>query len=169
MEERLTRGGTEPVITGALDLDLYKLTQMQMVYHRAPEDLSVSYVFTNRTRERDVLDFCTLDEISDQVSFVFREMRFTSEDLDNLKSIGYFTDDFLDFLRNSFPLEAGRDISWVCGSDAAGRLILSFEGPWKYSILFETLLLSLLSEMYSRKIIERLEQTYKGKDIKRGS
>ena len=84
-----------PIINNLLDTDLYKFTMNQFIYHQH-KDLQTKYYFNCRTKN---ILFTTkvFNEIRDQIEYLCT-LKFSAEDILYLKSLGYFKDDYLDFL-----------------------------------------------------------------------
>lgn len=134
------------IIKSFLDLDYYKISMMQAVFHRFPA-VDVEYEFRCRTPgikftrgesiaiQREIDALCTL--------------RFTHGELLFLYKQGVFSHNFLSFLE-TFRLNPGRYV--FCRRDTRdSSLEIKIKGPWLQTILFETLILSIVNEVYFRK------------------
>jgi nicotinate phosphoribosyltransferase len=138
-----------PIITSLLDLDFYKLTMGQFVYHRYA-DVPVKYAFNNRTRSVHLADFVSEDDLRHQLDLC-RNLRFGVietkylERLKNDEGARLFADDYLNFLRDvQLP---PYDLKTV-----DGQFQLEFPGPWATAIYWETIALSVINELYFRKL-----------------
>lgn len=131
------------IITSLFDTDFYKFTQQQFIFHRFP-DVEVEYTF----KCRNDIEF---RHLATRILTEIRELcdlGFTSKELDYLKSLGIFKQDYLDFLREfklnwnciEFPIGMGKEFE------------LKIKGRWLDTILFETPILAIISELYSRSI-----------------
>lgn len=150
-------------ITSLLDTDLYKLTQGQMVFHQAPDNLMVEYKFYNRTEDRDVLDVAPFYDIVTEIRNIM-QLKFTEDELLYLKKLGYFKDDYINFLRTVGDKRPDGKPMVPCKIkyDNDGRLSLTFSGPWRYSVLYEVPILAALSQLYSVNIMRHLDIPMKG-------
>jgi len=127
------------IITSLLDSDLYKISMMQFVFHNF-SNINVEYKFKNRgiqdliayknTIKKEIDHLCTL--------------QFTTEEIKYLKSLGYFTDDFLDFLKY-FKLNSNHII---LNNDYFG---LTIKRSWLSTILLETPVMAIISEVYNEQ------------------
>jgi nicotinate phosphoribosyltransferase len=131
------------IIKSILDLDLYKLTVMQIAFHRF-SNTNVEYKFTCRNEEEvrlgEHIDFTNLhNEIH-----ALGSLKLTPEEREYLLSLGYFKRDFVDFLSNH-QLHPLRDLTWKLSSKG---LELAAKGSWLQVILYETMILSIVNELY---------------------
>lgn len=131
----------EPIIHSLLDTDLYKLSMMQLVFHRFAES-EVEYRFTCRTPGVDLTPY--LEEFRDEIGFLVT-LTFAEDELQFLDSLEYIKPDFVEYLRgfrlNEQYLHLGRD---------GNEFRLSVRGPWLDTILFEVPLLAIINEVYFR-------------------
>lgn len=132
----------EQIIKSLLDTDLYKLTMMQVVFHQFPS-ANVKYSFKCRTK--DVNLSLIKDDLVNEIKSLCN-LKFTSEELNYLKSLRYIKQDFVDFLE-IFGL---REKHIKVSSCDNGEIEISIEGPWLYTILFEVPVLALINELYYR-------------------
>jgi nicotinate phosphoribosyltransferase len=123
-----------PIIESLLDTDLYKLSMMQFVYHQC-SDVKVKYKFKCRN---EGIEF-PWDDIYSEIEALSR-ITFKSDELNYLRSLGYFKDDFLSYLKN-FKLR----IETVHINDG-----LWIEGNWLDTILWEVPVLAIINECYFR-------------------
>ena len=141
---RLPRLTTEPPVASLLDVDFYKFTMGQFAFRLYP-GVRVRYRLLCRTPDVRLADLVPEEALRDVLDAT-RSLSFTPAELGYLAGLepsGLFRDDYLDFLaRLRLPpveLEA-RD----------GDFHLDVEAPWPEMILWETLMLSALSELISR-------------------
>jgi len=129
------------IITSLLDTDLYKFTMQQVVLHRFP-GTHVEYTFKCRNRDIDLRPFKVRiqDEIDNLCSLKFKET-----DLNYLNSLSFIKDDYIDFLRH-FQLYP-KFVKVSCNEN----LEVTIQGPWLDTILFETPLLAIISEVYNEQ------------------
>lgn len=126
------------IIESLLDTDLYKFTMMQLVFHHFPE-AETEYEFISRTPN---VDFSPYYEAIKQALEHLCECQLKDEELNYLQSLGYFQNDFLDWLKN-FKL----DFNYIQLTNTP-EFKLHIKGPWLHTILFEVPVLAIVSEIY---------------------
>lgn len=135
------------MIKSVLDVDLYKLTMMQLawVQHR---NTNVEYEFINRAPSVRLADHINTYALNTQLDNA-ASLRFTDSDIAYLRSLGYFRGDFLDALKtwHPSPVHVGKN---------DGQITIWTEGVWWKSILWETMVMSIVSEMHNTRAVERL-------------
>ncbi|KAJ2554265.1 nicotinate phosphoribosyltransferase [Coemansia sp. RSA 1933] len=127
-----------------LDQDLYKFCMQQAVLEHYP-DVDVEYGFINRdpsirfTRESFAWLQGKISELSDIVA--------TTEDIEYLRTTcPYLSAEYLDYL-TQFRFNPAAEVS--CKLNAgSGALDLQIRGKWSQVILYEIILLALISESY---------------------
>jgi len=134
-------------INSLLDVDFYKLTMMQMAWKRYP-DVTVKYEFINRDTSVKLGDFVNPYALNAALLDV-QAQSFTKSDIGFLRSIGVFDDDFLTWL-TTFKLP-----NCTATRTETNQLSIVTEGPWPNAILWETIVLSLVNEMYNQEVIDR--------------
>ncbi len=161
MKTTLERKNT-PIITSLLDLDHYKLTMGQFVFNRYP-NVPVKYAFNNRTKIKiaQVIDEKDLRQELDSV----QGLKPTPDELEFLSGLKnnrlpLFSNDYLRFLESvqlpDYQLEVKE-----------GNFKIEFQGKWSEAIYWETFALSIVNELYYRKLtkdfspeeLKRLYQT----------
>lgn len=131
-----------PIITSLLDTDWYKLTMMQGVHHQYP-NASVSWEFRCRNAE-DLAPY--VSEIRRQIDLL-AELSLTREESDYLASFSYMSPDFIRFLElYRFRPE------YVELGMLGDELRIVIDGPWTHSILFEIVILAIISEVRNRAL-----------------
>lgn len=141
---RLSGLTTGPPVASLLDVDFYKFTMGQFVFRLHPE-VRVRYQLICRTPDVRLADLVPEEVFRDALAAV-RVLAFAPAELEYLKGLeprGLFGDDYLNFLRRLRlpPVELEtRD----------GDFRLEVESTWPEMILWETLMLSVLSELLSR-------------------
>ena len=146
------------IIKSLLDTDLYKLTMMQVVFHYF-KDAKVDYVF--RCRDSWINFTHCFDRIREEVSH-FKSLRFTCEDIEYLRSTGFFKEDFLEFLLKEYSNDKG-----LCSFNTlGGDLRLLIKGRWLDTILYEVPILSIINESYFHlpRIDDRIAEWRKGQE-----
>lgn len=146
------------IIDSLLDTDLYKLTMMQVTYHQF-RSATAEYRLFKRTEHHCLVPY--VDSIQQAIN-EFCQLRFTSNDIEYLRTLGYFQEDFLSYLINFKPCVEHINLSVV-----NNELSLLITGPWLETILFEVPLLAIISEIAYRAhndksneavALERLQQ-----------
>lgn len=125
-------------------MDFYKFTMGQFVFRRHPAT-RVRYRLICRDREANLAALLPVEEFRDALEGA-RSLSFRPEELDYLRSLGggaLFGGDFLSFLSRLRlpPFELTVE---------GGGFRLEVEAGWAEGILWETLLLSTLSELLVR-------------------
>ncbi|MDW5376023.1 nicotinate phosphoribosyltransferase [Halomonas sp. HP20-15] len=129
-----------PIINSLLDTDWYKLTMMQGVHHKYP-NASVTWEFRSRNAE-DLAPY--VDEIRAQIDYL-ATLRLTREESAYLSSFPYLSPDFIRFLE-LFRFSPEYVVVGMDGSD----LCIVIDGPWSHSILYEIVILAIISEIRNR-------------------
>jgi nicotinate phosphoribosyltransferase len=143
-----------PIITSLLDLDFYKLTMGQLVFHRYP-NVPVKFAFTNRTKKVRIAEFVDESDLRRELDHV-RTLRFMDDELQYLRSAPgehgrLFGGDYLQFLKN-LQLPAYHL------AEHEGTYKLEFPGAWAEVIYWETIALSIINELYFRALMSRLSE-----------
>ncbi len=148
---RLSKTKDEPIIRSLLDIDFYKITMAQFawVYRRS---VVVGYGYKNRTTGIRVADFVPVEELCEQLEHT-RTLRFTEAEIDYLRSLeGLFDEDFLDFFREVRLPEISLRV-------VDGQFAIETEGKWSEAIFWETIILSIVNELYYRNLLAREGKT----------
>lgn len=141
------------IITSLLDTDYYKFTMMQFVYYQFP-DTEVEYTFKCRTPNIDLSLFVT--EIKEEIKQLC-QLELTLDELSYLNSLGIFKNDFLGSL---CIFKLNYDHIQIKEKPFS----LTIKGPWYNTILFETPILAIISEVYT--IGKNIFEGYKHLDNK---
>ena len=129
------------IINHFLDTDLYKLSMCLMVITNDPE-MEVEYEFVDRDNRVYPKGFD--DELKEQIQMM-RDIVITEPEIDFLRrKCYYFPEFFMTFLRGFRFDVNGFDIS----QDAEGHLKMKFRGSWFEKILWEVMLMAIISELY---------------------
>ena len=130
-----------------LDVDLYKLTMLQFIYHRYPK-IPVTFRLKNRNASLRLAEWIQPEVLRDELDHA-RSLRFTRDELDYIAGIAvddvllFPNRDFLDYLSlfrlPSYDLDA-----------VDGQLYLQFHAPWRDATLWETIALAIVNELYFR-------------------
>jgi len=130
------------MIQSILDNDQYKFTMQQALLKLGFAAVPVKYKFKCRTEGIDFTHF--YHHIQDNIGHL-QHLQIDKWELDYLRSIRYFSEEYLGFLKQfRFDLDYV-DLRLI--ND--GELDLTISGPWFQTILFEVPLLAIISECYS--------------------
>ncbi|MDP1612023.1 MAG: nicotinate phosphoribosyltransferase [Sulfuritalea sp.] len=135
---------TKPVIESLLDTDLYKLTMLQAMVARVP-----NFDAVYRFRCRNTPEF-PLAEIAAEVKHEIEalcSLRFTGDELAYLAGLRYMAPGFVDYLE-VYQLRE-RHIEVTTRGD---ELVIEARGPIQYSMMFEIYVLSIVNELYFRRL-----------------
>jgi nicotinate phosphoribosyltransferase len=131
--------GDMPIIHSLLDTDFYKLSMMQAVFHQFP-NIEVEYEFRCRTPGINLSSFAK--QIRNEIDH-YCSLSFKVEEIEYLRSLGLFKEDFLIFM--SLLRLNPSDIKIK-----TNPFELIINGTWLHTILFETPILAIISEIYSK-------------------
>ncbi|EJG0969403.1 nicotinate phosphoribosyltransferase [Vibrio parahaemolyticus] len=136
------------IIQSALDFDVYKVNMMSAVAALYP-DAMVSYKFIVRSEE-DLSEL--LPEVKAEV-LKLQDVRFTEDEIAYMKYVApYLKPEFVEALRQ-FRFNPQSDVSFhnKTMSDGSSQLRITINGLWKETILYETIIMSIVSEVRSRQ------------------
>ncbi|EMF7446761.1 nicotinate phosphoribosyltransferase [Vibrio parahaemolyticus] len=134
------------IIQSALDFDVYKVNMMSAVAALYP-DAMVSYKFIVRSEE-DLSEL--LPEVKAEV-LKLQDVRFTEDEIAYMKRVApYLKPEFVEALRH-FRFNPQSDVSFhnKTMSDGSSQLRITINGLWKETILYETIIMSIVSEVRS--------------------
>ena len=126
------------LIPSLLDTDLYKFTMLQVVFKKFSQT-RVTYKFYCRS---PATDFSPIEKGFSRAIDQFSQLRFKNTEIDYLRGLGYFDEDFLIWLKGFKP-----DPSAITYRFHQKRLELNIKGLWSETILFEIPLLAMISEL----------------------
>ncbi|ENQ1029941.1 nicotinate phosphoribosyltransferase [Vibrio parahaemolyticus] len=136
------------IIQSTLDFDVYKVNMMSAVAALYP-DAMVSYKFIVRSEE-DLSEL--LPEVKAEV-LKLQDVRFTEDEIAYMKHVApYLKPEFVEALRH-FRFNPQSDVSFhnKTMSDGSSQLRITINGLWKETILYETIIMSIVSEVRSRQ------------------
>jgi len=143
----------DPIVRSLIDTDFYKLLMCQSVFRNKP-DTTVTFSLINRTKTVRLADLIDEGELREQLDAV-RALSLTRGESTWLRGNTFygkrqmFRPDFMEWFEGMrlppYHLEK-RD----------GQYELTFEGRWPEVMLWEIPALSVLMEMRSRAVLERL-------------
>lgn len=130
-----------PIIKSLLDIDFYKFTMGQLVFHRY-RDVPVVYSFINRTKGVRLADIIDETDLRQELEHA-KTLKFNKTELHYLRGTNeysgrMFKEDYLEFLsgfQNYKP---------------------EFPGRWLEAIYWETIALAIINELYYPDFMNRL-------------
>ncbi len=156
---------SEPIITSLLDIDFYKFTMGQLIFLKQ-QNCRVTFSLTNRTRSVKLGKEIDIDQLKRELDHV-RTLSLSSDEIEYLRELSVdgvklFREKYLAFLST---LRLG---SYKLNIDADGMLTLTFSGPWAATTYWETIALSILSELYGRSQLAALDSDQRNALVKEG-
>lgn len=153
------------IIQSALDFDVYKVNMMSAVAALYP-DAMVSYKFIVRSEE-DLSEL--LPDVKAEV-LKLQDITFSAEEIEYMKGVApYLSSEFVDAL-HAFRFNPQRDVSFNTKTmaDGTSQLRITINGLWKETILYETIIMSIVSEVRSRArwadiLVEQFQSVLKEK------
>ena len=146
----------DPVTRSLLDTDFYKLLMLQFIWKHYPTT-KVSFSLYNRTTSVRLADKFHREELIHQMEHA-RRLRFRKSELIWLAGNtfyghrGIFEPEFLEWLERDFRLSEYE----VSVKD--GQFLLSFDGLWTETTMWEIYALSILGELKTRAGLKRLRE-----------
>ena len=134
------------LIRSLLDLDAYKINMMQAIHSFYP-DIQVRYELIVRSDE-DVSDL--LEEVREEIAHL-ASLRFSDVDIAYLEqSAPHLKASFLQSLRY-FHFQPERQVEMgIIQQEGKHQLRIAIQGAWRDTILYETLVMAIVSEVRSR-------------------
>ncbi|MGB8733287.1 MAG: nicotinate phosphoribosyltransferase [Candidatus Sulfotelmatobacter sp.] len=146
----------DPVIRSLLDTDFYKLLMLQFVWKHFPK-AHASFSLLNRSSTVRLAELIPTHDIAQQMEHV-RKLQFRKSELVWLAGNtfygrrGIFEPGFLEWLERDFKL------SEYSLSVKEGQFLLSFDGLWTETTMWELYALSILDELRTRQNLKRLSE-----------
>jgi nicotinate phosphoribosyltransferase len=146
----------DPVVRSLLDTDFYKLLMLQFVWKHFPQT-HASFSLLNRSSGERLAELIPTHDIAQQMEHV-RKLQFRKSELVWLAGNtfygrrGIFEPRFLEWLERDFKLS---DYSL---SVKDGQFLLSFDGLWTETTMWELYALSILDELRTRHNLKRLSE-----------
>jgi len=130
------------IIQSALDLDVYKINMMHAARKFYP-NAQVRYELIVRSEE----DLSSLKDDVEKEIGKLAQLQFSSQEVAYLETQAtYLEPEFLDYL-NGFRFKPEQQVSVTTQE---GQLRVSISGIWHQTILYETLVMSIISEVRNR-------------------
>lgn len=131
------------IIQSALDLDVYKINMMFAAFTHYPHT-TVRYELIVRSKE----NLSDLQSLIEKEVNALSECQFTPSELTYLEQkASYLSADFIDYL-SRFKFAPQQQVTV---SQNSRQLSVSVKGLWHETILYETLIMSIISEVRNRQ------------------
>lgn len=138
-----------PTIFSLLDVDFYKFTMGQFIFMNYR---GVNVTFKHIIREKDLpVGKYISEEVLRRHLDHAMTLRFTREEIRYLRSRSIFNEEYLSFLRD-FRLTPYQLVK------RGDEIELTFSGPWEIVTMWETIALSMISELYYRSVLQGLPE-----------
>lgn len=139
------------IIRSLCDIDYYKLTMAQVAFESFPK-VPVTFAFANRTKSVSLPTIISESDLQAELEWI-RSLRFTAEELDFLRESEYipagrFSTEFIAFL-------AGLRLPEVEVDAGSPTLRIEVSDSWPKATLWETLILSVVSELYGQALLRQ--------------
>ena len=132
-----------PIITSLLELDAYKFSMGQAIYHQF-SDYKTTWTF--KCRNKDVkFTPDMVQEIKEQIK-AYCGLRFSEDELAYLENIKWIKGSYVDFLRLWQP----RFEDFEINQDAECGLNIETKGTWLNTSMYEIPTLAIVNEVYFR-------------------
>lgn len=133
----------QKIINSLLELDLYKLSMGQAIYHQF-SDYKTTWTFKCRNKDVHFTEEM-VDEIREQIK-AYCELKFTEDELAYIDSIKWMKGSYVDFLRLWQPRFEDFEIT----TDAECGLAIETKGTWLNTSMYEIPTLAIVNEVYFR-------------------
>ena len=136
----------DPIINSLLETDLYKFSMGQCIFHQFNR-FRTRWDFKCRN-QNVVFTKEMVQEIQEQIHW-FCGLRFRESELDWLRGrIPWLTEDYISHLRRWYPREEQIDVADVRVSSDPCGMIITAEGEWSDTSMYEVPILAIVSEVY---------------------
>ncbi len=131
------------IINSLLEIDTYKFSMGQAIYHQFP---SYTTTWSFKCRNNDVhFTHEMVEEIRSQIR-AYCELKFDEEELQYLKGITWFKSSYIDFLRLWHP----RYEDFTITEEGDCNLSIETRGTWLNTSMYEIPTLAIVNEVYFR-------------------
>lgn len=131
------------IIQSLLDLDFYKITMCQLAHKSFPNTI-VEYAFKNRKSSIRLAEIIPIDRLRTEINSV-KTLTLSNSQLDFLRKQEIFSEDFLEYL---YKINRSIPLSDVNISVIDGQYDIHTTGAWPIAIFWETIILSIVNELY---------------------
>ena len=133
------------IINSLLDQDLYKLTVGQFFFKYFRDSVAV-YKFKCRSGH-NLSKY--LARIKSEIKHL-EELRFTPDELQYLRNLNLFTEEYLEFLRFDFVFLPDNEVKLSVNNH--GELEITIEGGLLFASMYEIFVLAIVQEVYGEDI-----------------
>lgn len=135
----------EPIISTLMEVDTYKFLMMYFVWKYAPL-VRVAFAFTNRTKTVLLARQISIGRLKEEL-VAAKRLRITQGIIAYLRAKGIFAEDFLaDITKIVLPeVQVSQRLD--------GQLEISVSGVWYEVMLWETIILAIVSQLYAESVI----------------
>lgn len=130
------------IINSLLDLDVYKFYMMQIATDYFPNQV-VECRFKNRTKLVNLKNVIKQEDLVREL-FHIKTLKFEPDEIQYLRSLNTFSEKFFTHIANL-------KLDNICIDYTKDEIEISAKGKWADVILWETLVLSVVNELYSRE------------------
>lgn len=131
------------IIQSLFDLDYYKLTMGQLAFLSFPE-VEIEASFKNRKSNVRLADIIPVERLRSEIEAVLK-LQLSKEQISFIKSQGIFRQEYCDFLHS---INRTNSLSKVTVEVVDGQFDIRTFGKWPIAILWETIVLSIVNELY---------------------
>lgn len=135
------------IVKSILDLDFYKLTMGNVVFHRYPT-AEVDYKFVCRNKDVNLLPY--LEDIQEEIKSL-ETLSLTDSELKYLSKITFLDPAFIRFM-GQLRLHPEDEVYVYNDGNNLG---IKIEGSWLQVIWYETMILAIVNEIYFRDKIPK--------------
>lgn len=132
------------IFQSLLDVDVYKFYMMQIATDYFPNQV-VEYKFKNRTKNANLKSTIKESDLRAEIEHI-KTLKFQKDELDYLKSLGIFGHKILNHLSQLQLKDITIDYSGT-------EIEITCKGKWADIILWETIVLSVVNELYCNERI----------------
>ena len=133
----------DQIINSLLEIDTYKLSMGQAIYHQFP---SYTTTWSFKCRNTDVkFTHEMVEEIRSQIR-AYCDLKFDEDELSYLKGITWFKSSYIDFLRLWHP----RYEDFTITEEGDCGLTIETRGTWLNTSMYEIPTLAIVNEVYFR-------------------
>lgn len=143
-----------PPVESLLEVDFYKLTMGQFVFHRY-RGYRVRYAFILRTKGVHLAQVIPIAQLREAIAYA-RTLKLTAREIHYLRGVNVkkqrmFQEDYIDFLADLRLCE-------VSVAEQDGNFRIEVAGLWEVAIYWETLILNIVNELYYRNLTKNLSR-----------
>ena len=144
------------IVKSLLDLDVYKLSMGKVIFHKYPTS-QVEYKFTCRSKGVDLLPY--MDDIKQEI-LSLGSLELSPDEHTYLKEIRFLDPAFVDFL-NQLHLCPSEQVQIFNDGNNLG---ITIKGSYLQVIWYETMILSIVNEIFFRDKMKKPDAIKAAKD-----